>query len=145
MNNREDARVKFLNQFPEKLIKANKIKIIEGQKEKGKHLLMYNNIDVGLDTFPYTGVTTSFEAIWMGVPVLTMRGHNFTSRCGESININCNINDFIADNKDDYIEKAIHFTKNIDYLKNLKKNLRSKAINTPLFKSKEFGETFIWN
>ncbi len=151
MNNREDARVKFLNRFPKKLIKANKIVIIEGQKEKEKHLLMYNNIDVALDTFPYTGVTTSFEAIWMGVPVLTMRGNNFTSRCGESININCNINDFIAENKDDYIEKAIHFTKNIDYLKNLKENLRSKAINTPLFKSKEFGETFymelkkIWN
>ena len=151
MNNREDARVKFLNRFPKELVNKNKIIMIDGQKEKNEHLLMYNHIDVALDTFPYTGVTTSFEAIWMGVPVLTMRGHNFTSRCGESININCDMKNFIAQNKNDYIEKAINLTKNINYLKNLKKNLRNKAINSSLFKSKEFSKTFymelkkVWN
>ena len=142
MNNREDVRVKFLNKFSKELVNKNKIIMIEGQKEKSEHLLMYNDIDVALDTFPYTGVTTSFEAIWMGVPVLTMRGHNFTSRCGESININCDMEDFIAQNKNDYIEKAINLTKNINYLKSLKKNLRNKAINSSLFKPKEFSKKF---
>ena len=51
-----------------------------------KHFDMYKQIDIALDTFPYNGVTTSFEAISMGVPVLTMKGYNFNSRSGESIN-----------------------------------------------------------
>ena len=50
--------------------------------------------------------------------------------------------DFIAQNKNDYIEKAINLTKNINYLKSLKKNLRNKAINSSLFKPKEFSKKF---
>ena len=45
------------------------------------HLKLYENIDIALDTFPFNGVTTSFEAIWKGVPVITMKGYNFNSRC----------------------------------------------------------------
>ena len=60
-----------------------------------------------LDTFPYNGVTTSFEAIWMGVPVLTMAGYNFNSRCGESINKNLNMEYLIAKDENDYVSKAV--------------------------------------
>ena len=49
------------------------------------HLNLYKNIDIALDTFPYNGVTTTFEALWMGVPVIGIKGYNFNSRCGESI------------------------------------------------------------
>ena len=49
------------------------------------HINLYKKVDIALDTFPYNGVTTSFESIWMGVPVITMKGYNFNSRCGESI------------------------------------------------------------
>ena len=63
------------------------------------HLELYNNIDIALDTFPYNGVTTSFEAIWMSVPVLTMKGFNFKSRCGESINKNLDLEELIAEMK----------------------------------------------
>ena len=59
--------------------------------------------DIALDTFPYNGVTTSFEAIWMGAPILTMKGFNFNSRCGESINYNIGLPELIAKNEDDYI------------------------------------------
>ena len=53
-----------------------------------EHINEYKKIDIALDTFPYNGVTTSFEAIWMGVPVLTLKGFNPNSRAGESINKN---------------------------------------------------------
>ena len=69
----------------------NSIKFIGREKEFKDHLNAYNEIDIALDTFPYNGVTTSFEAIWMGVPVLAMAGYNFNSRCGESINMNLGI------------------------------------------------------
>ena len=72
----------------------------------------YSNIDVALDPFPWTGVTTSFEAHLMGVPGLTLKGFNFNSRCGESINLNLGLEEFIAKSEDDYIEKALYFYQN---------------------------------
>ena len=69
-------------------------------------LKLYNNIDIALDTFAYNSGTTSFEAIWMSVPVLTKKGFNFKSRCGESINKNLDLDELIAENEDNYISKA---------------------------------------
>ena len=140
MNNRDDLRNNFLSKFPKQLIKNNKITLMEGQKDKKDHLNLYNKIDVALDTFPYNGVTTSMEAIWMGVPVLTLQGYNITSRCGESINVNCNLKEFIAKDKNDYIQKAIDLTKNPNSLCFFKENLREEASKTPLFNTKEFTD-----
>ena len=78
-----------------------------------EHLKLYNHIDICLDTFPYNGVTTTFEALWSGVPVIVMKGFNFNSRCGESIVKNGNLNYFLAVNENDYIEKAVTLTNDI--------------------------------
>ena len=80
--------------------------ILPFKKKFSNHLETYKDIDIALDTFPYNGVTTSFEAIWMGVPVVTMKGHNLNSRCGESINKNANLVSLIGNDKEDYIKKA---------------------------------------
>ena len=137
-----EIRERFLNKFPKSLTSKGKIILLERQKEKKNHISLYNKIDIGLDTFPYTGVTTTVEAVWMGVPVLTMKGKNFTSRCGESININLNLKEFIAEDENDYVEKAINFTKKIGKIKNLRENLREQAKNSPLFKTRDFTEQF---
>ena len=79
----------------------------------------YHKIDVALDTFPYPGVTTSFQAYLMGVPVLTMRGFNFNSRCGESININLGLNKFIAKNNEDYFKKSRITRKKLIHLRSI--------------------------
>lgn len=142
MNNTKELRNRLLSKFPGNLLKDNKIILIEGQRNKKDHLNMYHKIDIGLDTFPYNGVTTSFESIWMGVPVLTLKGHNFTSRCGESININCKLQEFIAIDKKDYIKKAVNLCKDLEKVKNLKKNLRGMAIKSSLFDSKGFADSF---
>ena len=78
----------------------------------------------------------------MGVPILTLKGFNFTSRCGESININCNLQEFIAMDKKDYVKKALNLCTDIEKIKNLKKNLREMAINSSLFDSKRFADSF---
>ena len=113
------------------------------REEKFKnHLDAYNKIDIALDTFPYNGVTTSFEAIWMGVPVLTMAGYNFNSRCGESINKNLNMEYLIAKNNDDYISKAINLSNNIDDYIDLRKSVFSNALNSPLFNNQDYTKSF---
>ena len=142
MHDSLEIRERFLDKFPKNITSKNKIVLLERQKEKQKHINLYNEIDIGLDTFPYTGVTTTFEAIWMGVPVLTLKGDNFTSRCGESININLNLREFIANDTDDYIKKAINFTKKIEIIRDLRKNLRERAKNSSLYKTKDFSNHF---
>ena len=111
-------------------------------EERIDHLRMYSQVDISLDTFPYPGVTTSFESIWMGVPVLTKKGNNFVSRCGESININLGMEEFLAKNEDDYINKAVEFSKNPEKIIEIRKTLRNKALISPLFNQKKFGEEF---
>ena len=106
------------------------------------HLNLYKEIDVALDTFPYNGVTTSFEAIWMGVPVLTMAGYNFNSRCGESINKNLKMEQMIAKDQSDYVKKAVNLSNNLDEYINLRKSVFINAIDSPLFNRKKFTENF---
>ena len=130
----------IFNKFSKDLIKNNQIEILEGQRDKMEHMKLYNKIDLCLDTFPYNGVTTSFEAIWMGIPVLCLSGNNFVSRCGESINKNLGLSEFIAKDTNEYIEKAIYFSKKPYLLNELRKNLRIKAKNSGIFQSKKFAE-----
>ena len=111
-------------------------------EDKKDHLDLYNKIDIALDTFPYNGVTTSFEAIWMGVPVLTMAGYNFNSRCGESINKNLNMEQLIAKNEEDYISKAVSLDIDRDKFFDLRKSIFLDAIKSPLFNKKKFAENF---
>ena len=133
----------ILNKFKERGTNVNQIIFLERTKNIEDHLKLYNKIDLALDTFPFPGVTTSFESISMGVPVLTMKGFNFTSRCGESININLDMKNLIAQNADEYISKAIYFSENIKELKKISGLiLREKAFNSPLFDNKNFTLNF---
>ena len=106
------------------------------------HLNLYKKIDIALDTFPYNGVTTSFEAIWMGVPVLTMAGYNFNSRCGASINKNLNMDQLIAKDEEEYISKAVRLTSEREKFLKLRKTLFLDAIRSPLFDEKKFARNF---
>jgi len=120
----------------------NSIKFQSHIKNFNEHLDQYNKIDIALDTFPYNGVTTSFESIWMGVPVLTIKGYNFISRAGESINKNLGLDQLIAENENDYIEKAIFLSKDKNKILNLRKTVYEKALESPLFDKKKFCNEF---
>ena len=118
------------------------VKFIDRAEKFKDHLGNYNHIDIALDTFPYNGVTTSFEAIWMGVPVLTMAGYNFNSRCGESINKNLNMEQLIAKDEDDYIQKVVSLTNNTEEYINLRKSIFLDAIKSPLFNTEDYSKSF---
>ena len=103
------------------------------------HIELYDKLDLALDTFPYNGVTTTFESLWAGVPVICMKGHNFNSRCGESIMINGKLEQFLAANEEDYIKKVIYYANNIEELSKERENIFHNILETPLFKSKEYA------
>ena len=133
---------KRLQELFEKDNVLESIKFIDRAEKFKDHLDNYNQIDIALDTFPYNGVTTSFEAIWMGVPVLTMAGYNFNSRCGESINKNLNMEQLIAQDEDDYIQKVVNLTNNIDDYLKIRKSLFLDAMKSPLFNTEDYSKSF---
>jgi len=118
------------------------VEFIQYEKNFESHLNLYKKIDIALDTFPYNGVTTSFEAYWMNVPVLTMMGYNFNSRCGESINKNLSLEYLIAQNEEDYILKAKELSFQTDKLVNLRKEIFENLSMSPLFDVNSFSNDF---
>jgi protein O-GlcNAc transferase len=133
----------LLNKFKKHGVE-NKIKILDKVNfyKKKDHLELYNKIDLALDTFPYNGVTTTFEALWMNVPVMVLKGYNFNSRCGESIIKNTKINYLISSNTKEYIYKAILLSQNKKKLIEIRKELYDQVLSTPLFDTKSFAKDF---
>jgi predicted O-linked N-acetylglucosamine transferase (SPINDLY family) len=115
------------------------------QDQINELLQSYNKIDIALDTFPYNGGTTSLEASWMCVPILTLQGNKFISRCGYSINKNLNMSDWIATNENDYINKAILHSKDINELNKIRLKLQESSRKTALFDSSKFANDFVFN
>jgi|ETNmetMinimDraft_16_1059900.scaffolds.fasta_scaffold00055_35 predicted O-linked N-acetylglucosamine transferase (SPINDLY family) len=130
-----------------KRFKKNKIDknrlILHGKSPTRKEVLeTYNEIDIALDPFPFQGNTSTEEAVWMGVPVLTLKGNRFLFHFGESINSNLNMHDWIAKNYDEYVSKAIKFSSNLDELSKIRMNLRQIALQSPVFDAPRFAEHF---
>ncbi len=138
----EIAQKRIAEKFVNNNVDPNQLIFEKTKTKREDHLKMYHNIDISLDTFPYPGVTTSFESIWMGVPVMTLRGNNFVSRCGESINTNLGLNSFIGDDENDYVKKILSINEKKEDLKKLRMVLRNKSKNSPLFDKNSFGSEF---
>ena len=120
----------------------NSVVFLNYSKNFNDHLEKYKLIDIALDTFPWNGVTTTFESIWMNVPVIVMDGNNFSSRCGSSIIKNLNLLNLIGKNKEDYINKAVTLAENSQMLMKLREDLFKNALKTPLFDKISFSNEF---
>jgi len=139
------SNIEYCNFFYEKMnefgIEKSRL-IIEKDSNRNELLNNYNKIDIALDTFPYNGGTTTLEAYSMCVPVLTLVGQNFISRCGYSVNSNLGLNDWSCFTYDEYIEKGISFAKNVKLLEQVRKYLIENRKKTPVFNSELFTKDF---
>jgi protein O-GlcNAc transferase len=112
----DEARLHFLDAIP----------------DLSAHLNLYNQIDVALDTFPYNGATTTLEALWMGVPVLTLVGWRTASRYSFSFLSALDLREFAAENQEQFVEIAQNLSGKLPYLSELRRSLRSRMRNSPL-------------
>ncbi len=138
----KDLEENVVNKFVRNGVNIEQIIILDNQETIYDHLKLYNKVNLALDTFPYPGVTTSCEALLMGVPVLTMKGFNANSRCGESIIKNINMEEMIADDELDYVSKAISIMNDKNFEKKSGIYLRKKALSSPLFDTNSFANDF---
>jgi predicted O-linked N-acetylglucosamine transferase (SPINDLY family) len=132
----------LVNKFKKNNIVSERL-ILEGNSSRDEVIKKYNLIDIALDTFPWTGGTTSFELSWMCVPLLTMSGDRFMSRCGESINKNLRMDDWIVHNTEDYIASAIKFSQDYSLLNKTRSQLREFSRKSSLFNSNKFSKNFL--
>ncbi len=122
-------------------ISSDRLTLLDWRRSRTEHLAIYHQVDIALDPFPYMGGTTSNEALWMGVPVLTKKGDRYLSHIGESLMCSAGLPGFVASDEDDYLKKAVALTQNLDYLSLIRANLRSHLASS-LFDAEQFSIIF---
>ena len=144
---RDRLRIK-LGQFgigPERVTLAGKT------QDRESYLATYGGVDIVLDTFPYPGTTTTCEALWMGVPTVTLRGETMLGRIGASLLTCAGLSEWVASTEDEYVELAVRYAKDREGLAQLRAGLREQVAATPLFDAQRFAPQLedalfaIWN
>lgn len=115
---------------------------MHGGLEYSKYLEAYAEVDFVLDTFPFPGGATTCEALWMGVPTLTLSGSTMIQNQGASLLVAAGLPEWIAGNEKDYIRKAVAFAGDLESLANLRLRLRQQVLASPLFDAKRFARNF---
>jgi predicted O-linked N-acetylglucosamine transferase (SPINDLY family) len=116
---------------PERLEFLDYYSSSEGRTQ-GSYLRRYEGIDLALDTFPYNGMTTTFDALWMGVPVVSLIGQVSLGRAGLSLLNNIGLPEFAVASTDDYVRVAIEAARDLPRLAALRSTLRPRMQKSPL-------------
>ena len=131
-------RQAFIERFAQLGIEANRLILIGYIRSAQGHLRTYQQVDLGLDTYPYNGATTTCEALWMGVPVVTLVGERHASRMGLSILSALNLSEFIATTPEAYVARCVEFANNINALKKWRQILRETMQQSSLLDAVTF-------
>lgn len=119
-------------------IDVHRVDFIGGSSREA-YLMSYAEVDIVLDTFPYPGGTTTAEALWVGVPTITLSGNTLLSRQGESMLRCVGLCDWVAYSEQQYIQIALEKASNVLALNDTRASLRAKALASPLFDGVKFA------
>jgi protein O-GlcNAc transferase len=140
----------FRSRLSERGVAAGRVQLLSWLPDSAAHLALYDQIDIALDPFPYNGTTTTCEALWMGVPVVTLRGDRHAARVGASLLTRAGTTDWIANSLDDYIERALALAGSPQVLSELRSTLRPRIAASSLCDGKAFARAmenafqFMW-
>ncbi len=129
----------FLDLFAGHGIEAARIELIPRIPFQ-EYLVLHGRIDIALDPFPYNGHTTTCDNLWMGVPVITLRCRTNSGRVGASILTRIGLQDLIAENRQEYVKKAITLAEDHDRLAVLRAGMRDRVLASPFCDVKAFTE-----
>jgi predicted O-linked N-acetylglucosamine transferase (SPINDLY family) len=132
---------RYRRPFLEAGVEPDRVVLQDAIPSQTEHLALYSQVDVGLDSFPYNGTTTTCEALWMGVPVVCLAGNRHSGRVGVSILTQMELTDLIADSPDDYVRIAVELANTPKRLSELRSSLRQRMSVSPLCDAKAFART----
>ena len=138
----QSIQQKFYDGFAAFGITSDRIILLPAASDIKEHLCMYQHVDIALDTFPYNGTTTTCEALWMGVPVVTFTGDRHAGRVGASILNRIGLSELVARDRNDYIDRAVMLAENICQRPNFRQSIRECFINSSLFNGELFTRSF---
>jgi len=127
------VRSRYLSLFRQYGIGEERLIIpVQGAENRADHFARYFQVDIALDPFPFTGSTTTFEALWMGVPVVTLEGDRMAARWSTAMLRKVGLSQHIARNEAEYVEIARQLASNPGELAGLRAELRERVARSPL-------------
>jgi len=124
--------------FQEHNVELDRIELVPRVDHYADHLALYGKVDIGLDVFPYNGTTTTCEAMWMGVPVVVLRGSRHVGRVGASLLTRVGMEELIAETPEDYVEKALRLAWDREKIIALRRELRKRMRGSALGDGRRF-------
>lgn len=113
---------------------------LRGRSSHPAMLAEYGEIDIALDPFPFNGGMTTLEALWMGVPVVTLEGSSVVARQSTSALVNIGLDELVFNDLDAYIKGATALASDLKRLATLRQEMRSRMANSPLCQAKQFTQ-----
>jgi predicted O-linked N-acetylglucosamine transferase (SPINDLY family) len=132
------VRQRILGEFLRQGLASDRIELTGWAEKSAVHLDTYSRIDIALDTFPYNGTTTTCEALWMGVPIVTLAGNRHAGRVGVSLLTQVGLTNLIAGTPEEYVDIAVQLASDRDSLADLRLRLRDRMAASPLCDHKGF-------
>lgn len=133
----EEARRNFASALAKRGISPERI-IFAAATGYDAHIARLGAADLGLDTFPYNGHTTTSDKLWAGLPVLTFRGTNFASRVSESLLLALGLPELVAADADAFVDLAVHLSERPSHVAQLKQTIAQNRLTAPLFDAERF-------
>jgi predicted O-linked N-acetylglucosamine transferase (SPINDLY family) len=133
---------RYANLFAAHGIASERIEMVPWVLDGAGHLGLYGQVDIALDTFPYHGTTTTCEALWMGVPVVTLAGERHATRVGASILNAVGLSELVATTPEEFQRAAIALARNGARLAALRSGLRARVAASPLCDAPGFARNF---
>ena len=112
--------------------------VFSRRRPRIEYLNLIASVDVALDPFPFNGHTTTCDALWQGVPTLTLSGRTFVSRYGGSALAALDLHEWITGTREEYVEAAARLVQNPDQLRELRHGLRDRFRASPLYDAQQF-------
>ena len=128
----EGPRRRVTERLAARGITSDRLVVVPYTRTRLEHLAIYNNVDIGLDSLPYNGTTTTCEAIWMGEPVVTLLGQSHPGRVGASLLTRVGLPDLIAATPDEYVAACASLAAELPRLAGLRAGMRARFAASPL-------------
>src|SRR5205085_4272779 len=122
----ETTRQRWIKTFQAHEVDPARLELLAPARGFVDHLSLYSHIDIALETFPYHGTTTTCEALWMGVPVITLAGQVHVSRVGVSILANIGLPEWIVKDAQEYVQICATLAGDVPRLQSLRAAMRER-------------------